>query len=173
MSLADLALLALRLVVGLTFAAHGAQKAFGWWNGPGYQGWQKAMEGMRFQPAPLWALASIGAELVGGLLVAIGLFTPIAVAVLVAQSVVIILKVHLPNGFWNSQKGYEYPLTLMAALAAILGVGAGRLSLDAAIGLSLDAFVLWLLLAAGALAGIAAYGLTQAQTDARTAPQQR
>ncbi len=167
MSLADLSLLALRLVIGLTFAAHGAQKAFGWWNGPGYGNWQKSMEGMRFQPTALWAVVSIGAELGGGLLLAMGLITPIAAAVLVAQSVVIILKVHLPNGFWNGQRGYEYPLALMAAVAAILGIGPGALSLDAALGFSLSAFVLWILLAAGVLAGIGSYALTQAEPSGR------
>ena len=83
MALADSTLLVLRLVVGLIFAAHGAQKAFGWWNGPGIEGWQKIVAGMRFQPAPLWTVVSVGAELIGGLLVAIGLFTPVAATALI------------------------------------------------------------------------------------------
>src|SRR4029077_3692905 len=110
MALADVTLLTLRLAVGLTFAAHGAQKAFGWWNGPGIEGWQKIVAGMRFHPAPLWTLVSVGAELVGGLLIVIGLFTPLAATMLIGQSVVIILKVHLPNGFWNKAGGIEFPL---------------------------------------------------------------
>ena len=117
MALADTTLLILRLVVGLTFAAHGAQKAFGWWNGPGIEGWQKIVAGMRFHPAPLWTLASVGAELVGGVLIAIGLFTPLAASLLIGQSVVIILKVHLPNGFWNKAGGIEFPLALAAGVS--------------------------------------------------------
>jgi putative oxidoreductase len=173
MTLADLSLLALRLAIGLTFAAHGAQKAFGWWNGPGYANWQKAMASMRFQPAPLWAFVSVAAELGGGLLLAAGLLTPFAAAVLLAQSAVIILKVHLPNGFWNGQKGYEFPLALAAAVLAILGIGAGSLSIDAAIGFSLAEPELWLLLVAGILAGIASYGVTAVMAPHQPATQQR
>ena len=171
MTLADLSLLALRLAIGLTFAAHGAQKAFGWWNGPGYANWQKAMASMRFQPAPLWAFVSVAAELGGGLLLAAGLLTPLAAAVLLAQSAVIILKVHLPNGFWNGQKGYEFPLALAAGLVAIPGVGAGSFSVDAAIGFSLAQPVLWLLLAAGIVAGVASYRVTPALPPGQPAPQ--
>ncbi len=173
MTLADLSLLALRLAVGLTFAAHGAQKAFGWWGGPGYASWQKAMAGMRFQPAGLWAFISVAAELGGGLLLALGLLTPLVAALLIAQSIVIILKVHLRNGFWNGQKGYEFPLVLAAGVLAVLGIGAGRISLDAAIGFTLATPVLWLLLAAGALAGLASYGASQATEPAQTATQGR
>jgi putative oxidoreductase len=173
MTLADLTLLTLRLAVGLIFAAHGAQKAFGWWNGPGYGNWQKAMASMRFHPAPLWAFVSVGAELGGGLLLAAGFLTPLVAALLLAQSAVIILKVHLPNGFWNGQKGYEFPLALAAGVVAILGIGAGALSIDAAIGFSLAEPVLWLLLAAGILAGLAAYGVSQVLEPAQPATQQR
>lgn len=173
MTLADLSILVLRLVIGLTFAAHGAQKAFGWWNGPGFAGWRKATEGMRFQPAPLWAVASIGAELGGGLLLAIGLFTPFAAAVLVAQSIVIILKVHLPNGFWNGQKGYEYPLALAGGVLAILGLGPGRISADAAIGLALPTAALVLLLLVGIGGGLASYGISQLSQPRQAAAQHR
>src|SRR5690242_20930358 len=89
----DLGLLVLRLVVGLTFAAHGAQKAFGWWHGPGWIGWQNAIGRMGFRPISLFAVLSIAAELVGGLGVAFGIVTPFAAAILVAQSVVIVVKV--------------------------------------------------------------------------------
>src|SRR6188508_2705916 len=86
----DLSLLILQLGVGLTFAAHGAQKVFGWWGGPGLAGWEGAMAHMGFRPARLFALVSAGAELVGGLMLAVGFLTPFVAAVLVAQTVVII-----------------------------------------------------------------------------------
>jgi len=59
------------------------------------------MTGMGFRPAKLWAVVSIGAELVGGVLLAVGLLTPLAAMALVGQSVVIVLKVHWAKGFWS------------------------------------------------------------------------
>src|SRR4051812_22009359 len=96
----DLGILVLRLAIGLTFAAHGAQKAFGWWRGPGPANWMKAVHGMGYHPPALFAAASIGAELVAGLMLALGLLTPVAAAVLVAQSIVISVQAHLPKGFF-------------------------------------------------------------------------
>jgi len=173
MALADVTLLLLRLAVGLTFAAHGAQKAFGWWNGPGIEGWQKIVAGMRFHPAPLWTLVSVGAELVGGLLIAIGLFTPLAATMLIGQSVVIILKVHLPNGFWNKAGGIEFPLVLAAGVLVALGVGPGSLSADRLIGFGLVEPILWALLVVGLLGGLAAYGITRVAPAPQPAPEQR
>jgi putative oxidoreductase len=173
MALADTALLILRLVVGLTFAAHGAQKAFGWWNGPGIEGWQKAVAGMRFQPAPLWTITSVGAELGGGLLLAIGLFTPLAATLLIGQSVVIILKAHLPSGFWNKAGGIEFPLALVAGVVAILGVGPGALSIDRVIGFGLVEPILWVLLVVGLAGGLGAYALTRVAPAPQPAAQER
>src|SRR5690349_17851482 len=65
MSLNDVAVFLLAVGVGLTFAAHGAQKAFGWWGGPGVAGWQGALTHMGFRPVALFAFVSIAAELVG------------------------------------------------------------------------------------------------------------
>ncbi|TME34504.1 MAG: DoxX family protein [Chloroflexi bacterium] len=173
MALADSTLLMLRLVVGLTFAAHGAQKAFGWWGGPGFEGWQKIVAGMRFQPAPLFTVASVGAELIGGLLLAVGLFTPLAATALIGQSVVIILKVHLPNGFWNKAGGVEFALSLAAGVLAILGIGPGGFSLDHLIGFGVAEPVVWVLLGIGLLGGLAAYGVSRVAAAPQTAPQQR
>src|ERR1051325_1657553 len=98
----DLALLLLRLVVGLTFAAHGAQKAFGWWQGPGPAGWLQAIHNMGVHPPTFFAAASIFNEIAGGLALALGFATPLAAAILIAQSVVIVVKVHLPNGWFST-----------------------------------------------------------------------
>jgi putative oxidoreductase len=127
----DLGLLVIRVVVGLTFAAHGAQKALGWWEGPGWTGWQFAMNRMGFRPPALFAAASIGAELVGGILLSVGFLTPLAALLLVAQSVVIIAKTHWPHGFWNKANGFEYPLSLLAASIGIGLAGPGAVSFDA------------------------------------------
>ena len=152
----DYAMLLLRLVVGLTFAAHGAQKAFGWWGGPGIAGWRGAMTSMGFRPAPLFAALSILAELVGGLMLAAGILTPGAAAVLIAQSIVIIFAVHWSKGFFNGKGGIEYPLLLGAAAAAVGAAGAGQISVDHLIKFTLDGNVrLALLAVVGVVGGFA------------------
>jgi putative oxidoreductase len=138
MDTVDFALLILRLGVGLTFAAHGAQKVFGWWGGPGFENWQGAMAHIGFRPARVFASVSAGVELVGGLLLAVGFLTPLAGAALIGQSVVIIGQVHWQNGFFNTSGGIEFPLMLGVATAAIVLVGAGAWSIDAAIGIALE-----------------------------------
>lgn len=154
MSPMDIGLLALRLAVGLTFAAHGAQKSFGWWAGPGPRRWRGAMESMGFTPPGLFAVISMGVELVAGLLLAVGLLTAIAAAALVAQSVVIVGRAHWAKGFFNTADGYEYPLVLGVVCAVVGFLGAGRLSIDAAIGFHPDVTVRAVLLVIGLLAGL-------------------
>jgi putative oxidoreductase len=173
MILVDVSLLVLRLVVGVTFAGHGAQKAFGWWNGPGPQKWEAAMTAMRFHPARFWAVLSIGVELIGGLLLALGFLTPWAATALIGQSMVIILKAHLPKGFWNRDGGFEFPLALAAGVVAVMGVGAGGYSIDAAIAYGLPEAARWLLLGIGIVGGLAAYWLSQLAPASESAPQQR
>ena len=158
----DLGLLILRLVVGVTFAGHGAQKAFGWWNGPGLAGWRGAITRMGFQPVELFVALSIGAELVGGSLLALGLFTPLAAAILVGQLVVIISKAHLPKGFWNTNGGYEYPLALTACVIAITFIGAGTVSLDHALGLAFSDSLRAGCLLVGLIGGLVALGASRA-----------
>ena len=106
METADFGLLILRVVIGGTMFAHGAQKAFGWWNGPGPDRWRSIVGGMGFRPAGFWAAISIAAELCGALLL-VGFLTPIVAAVIVAQTVVIMGQVHLPKGFFNTAGGIE------------------------------------------------------------------
>ena len=153
MTTTDVALLVLRLVAGLTFAAHGAQKTFGWWGGSGFPGWQAVMVRMGFRPAAAFASISALAELLGGVLLAVGLATPLVAALLVAQTVVIIAAAHWKRGFFNRDNGYEFPLSLGAGVVAILLGGAGGLSLDAAIGFEPPPEIRLALLVAGVLAG--------------------
>ena len=136
MEMIDAALLVLRVGVGLVFAAHGAQKLFGWWNGPGITGWQGAMAHMGYRPAALFAWVSALIEFAGGLLLAIGFLTPLAAAVLMAQAVVIVGAAHWRNGFFSTAGGFEFPLTLGIGAAAILLAGPGALSVDAALGIA-------------------------------------
>ena len=159
MAASDLGLLILRLVVGLTFAAHGAQKAFGWWSGPTFAGWRAGIERMGLRPTGFWALVSTAAELVGGVLLAVGLFTPLATAALIAQSVVIIGLVHLPGGFWNGNGGIEFALSLAAGAVALAGTGPGSASLDAALGASYSEGARMLLIAVGVLGALVALAI--------------
>ena len=152
----DLALLLLRAVVGFTFAAHGAQKLFGWWDGPGLSGWHGAMERMNMRPAWLWTYVSAGNELIAGLMLAIGLLTPFAAAALIAQSIVIIAFVHWPKGFFNTKGGFEFPLALATSAVAIAIAGAGIYSADAALGLSYSADLDVALVALGIFGGLVA-----------------
>lgn len=130
-------LLILRVTIGLILAAHGAQKLFGWWGGPGMNGWTGAMTRMRIRPAAPWAWISALGELLGGLGLAVGLLTPLPSLAIAGSMVVAIALVHWPRGFWVSKGGYEFNLSILAACAAIALTGSGSYSLDAALGIRL------------------------------------
>jgi putative oxidoreductase len=166
MTLSDFALLILRLGIGLTFAAHGAQKAFGWWGGPGPDRWRGAIQGMGFTPAPLFAVASIVAELVGGIALAIGLATPAAAALLIAQSVVIIFHAHWSKGFFNQGGGYEFPLSLAVGAVAIGLLGPGSMSVDGAAGIDWSATVRIGFVLVGLVAGAVGLAVPRVATRA-------
>ena len=119
-------------------------------------GWQGVMERLGFSPARLFAVVSMATELVGGLLLAAGLLTPVAVAALLGQSIVIILKSHLARGFWNRDNGFEFPLALAASVAAIGLIGPARISLDAALGIVPGDTARLLAIATGIIGGAAA-----------------
>jgi putative oxidoreductase len=153
----DPALLVLRIVVGLAFSAHGAQKLFGAFGGHGIDGTAGFFEQMGLRPGKVHAWAAGGTELLGGLAIALGFLTPIPAAALIAVMTAAVLTVHLRNGFFNAAQGFEYNLVLVAALFALAGVGAGGWSLDNALGIDM-AGIAWALgaLGAGLLGGIAA-----------------
>jgi putative oxidoreductase len=132
----SIGLLILRLVVGLTLAAHGAQKLFGWFGGYGIAGTGQFLEQLGFRPGRLQAAQAGLAELVGGLFLAAGLLTPAAAAAVVAVMLVAAVSVHLKNGFFVPSGGYEYTLVLAAAAVALAFTGPGALSLDQALGVS-------------------------------------
>jgi putative oxidoreductase len=154
MEMVDLGLLVLRVGVGAIFAVHGAQKLFGWWGGPGVVGWRGAVEHMGYRPAPLFAALSTGAEFVGGLLLVVGFLTPIAGAVLIAQSVVIVGAAHWRSGFFNTAGGFEFPLTLLIGVVSVLLSGAGAYSVDGWLGISVAPEVSLGLIVLGFLAGL-------------------
>ena len=124
------ALLLLRVVVGLLFMGHGAQKLFGWFGGDGMAAWTSTVEKAGIQPAATWATFDATAEFGAGILLVLGLLTPLASAVLIGDMLVAILKVHAPRGLWSQQGGFEYNLVLIALLVAVGVIGPGLYSLD-------------------------------------------
>src|SRR3954470_10601956 len=105
-------LLILRLAVGLIMAAHGSQKLFGWFGGGALRGTGAMMEKLGMRPGRLFAIAAGLGELGGGVLLALGLVTPLAAAAIVAVMVVAIGTVHVAKGFWAHQGGLEYNLVI-------------------------------------------------------------
>jgi putative oxidoreductase len=151
----DVALLVLRFVLGAVYLVHGARK-LGWIGSGGFADFIGAIARRGYRPPALWAAAAVGAEVAGGALAVGGLLTPVAGALLVAQSTVITLLV-APRGFWHSNEGIEYPLLLAVAAAAIGLVGPGAISLDVAFGIRVPAGLPELLVSAGVAAGVIAF----------------
>ncbi|MGW3207921.1 DoxX family membrane protein [Streptomyces sp. NPDC001135] len=129
----DLGLLLLRLGTGGVLAAHGAQKLFGWFGGHGLEGTGQFMESVGYAPGRASATAAGLAEAGGGTLLALGLATPAAGAA-AAGAMAGAAAVHLPNGFFAQEGGYEYAASLGLAAAGLGITGPGRLSLDHALG---------------------------------------
>ena len=150
-----LGLLSLRLVVGLILAAHGAQKLFGWWGGSGITGWTASMDRMRIRPAKAWAWISALAEVLGGLLFAAGLLTPLGAFAIAGSMLVAIATVHWPNGFWNAKRGYEFNLVILAAVIAVVLTGPGAYSLDVLLRVRIPEPAATIVLATATLAGVA------------------
>jgi putative oxidoreductase len=122
--------LLLRVPAGIIFAAHGAQKLFGWFGGYGLEGTAAWMESIGLGPGYLMALAAGSAEFFGGLLLLFGLLTRPVAAVLAFTMLIAIISVHLPHGLFISNNGYEFGLALLAISLAVLAGGAGRFSAD-------------------------------------------
>ncbi len=130
----SIGLLILRLVVGLTLAAHGAQKLFGWFGGYGLTGTGGFLAQLGFVPGRRHALFAGLAETGAGLLLALGLATPLASAIALAVMIVAGVSAHAKKGFFAHNGGYEYTLILGIAALSLAFTGAGPLSLDAQLG---------------------------------------
>jgi putative oxidoreductase len=126
-------LLFLRVVIGLSLAAHGAQKLFGWFEGGGPRVTAGFFGGLGFRP-PLAMALTAGLSEAAGLAFALGFLTPFAALAMAATMVVAIGSVHWRNGFWAGKGGYEYNLVLWAVAVAVAGTGPGRFSIDHALG---------------------------------------
>lgn len=122
--------LALRIPVGIIFAAHGAQKLFGWFGGYGLEGTGQWMASIGLAPGYLMALLAGSAEFFGGLALIAGLLVRPAAAMLGFAMLVAIFSVHIGNGLFMSNNGYEFGLVLLAASVSLMVSGAGRASVD-------------------------------------------
>lgn len=125
------AALILRVPVGLILAAHGAQKLFAWFGGYGLEGTGQWMASIGLEPGYLMALLAGSAEFFGGLALAIGLLTRPAAVVAAFTMLMAMFTVHIGNGLFMSNNGYEYALVLAVVSIALAVQGAGKLSLDA------------------------------------------
>ena len=122
--------------MGLTVAAHGAQKLFGIFGGHGLSGTSQFVESLGFRPRRLFAYALGLGELAGGALLAAGLFTPVATLSILAIMTAATSAVHWRKGFFASSGGFEYPLVIGAVAPAIAFTGPGIFSVDALLNLS-------------------------------------
>jgi putative oxidoreductase len=124
-----------RVLIGSLITAHGTQKLFGWFGGPGRAGTEGMMESLQMRPPKVHALAAGVTETVGGAMLALGLATPLASSALTGVMTTAIAKVHLPNGPWAANGGWEYNAVLIGAVTALAETGPGDLSLDHALGI--------------------------------------
>ena len=122
--------LPLRVGAGAIFAAHGAQKLFGWFGGYGLEGTAGWMTSIGLEPGLLMAAMAGSAEFFGGLLLIIGLLVRPAALTLAITMLVAIVTVHLQNGLFMANNGYEFGLALLAISVALVFRGAGSLSAD-------------------------------------------
>jgi putative oxidoreductase len=129
----SLSSLPLRLIAGIIFTAHGAQKLFAWFGGYGLDGTGQWMESIGLTPGYLMALLSGGAEFIGGLLLIAGFLTRPASFVLAITMIVAIFSVHIKNGLFMSNNGFEFGLTLLALTLALFIQGGGKYSVDNAV----------------------------------------
>ena len=119
----------IRVPVGLILAAHGSQKLFAWFGGYGLEGTGQWMASQGFEPGYLMALLAGSAEFFGGIALVLGLLTRPA-ALITAFTMLVALTVHIGNGLFVSNNGYEFALSLFAATTALVFLGGGTFSVD-------------------------------------------
>ncbi len=147
--------LMLRVTLGGYFVGHGMQKLAGWFGGAGPDGTGQHFEQIGLRPGRENALLAGAAEAGGGSLLALGLFTPAAVSMLTGVMTNAIRHVHGRNGLWVTEGGVEYPVVVLAALAALADGGPGRFSFDEALGIKLRGPVVTAIaMGAGALGAV-------------------
>lgn len=127
----SLSTLPLRVIAGLLFTAHGAQKLFAWFGGYGLEGTGQWMESIGLAPGYLMALMAGSAEFFGGIFLIAGFLTRPTSFVLAITMIVAIFTAHINNGMFMSNNGYEFGLSLLAMTVALFIQGSGKYSIDA------------------------------------------
>lgn len=161
----DFGLLVIRAVIGLTFAAHGAQKLFGVFGGHGLSGTGAFFESIGFRPGRRHAEIAGVTEVGAGLMLAVGLLNPLACAAILGVMIVAALAVH-PNAFFVTQGGFEYPFIIGAVAAGLAFTGPGFFSVDRFVDLDLRGPVWGIFaVAIGVAAGAAQLAMRHAEVD--------
>ncbi|MET8721358.1 DoxX family protein [Streptomyces misionensis] len=127
---ADGGLLLLRAAIGLPLAGHGAQKLFGLFGGQGLTATGKGFDSLGYRPGKLFAAIGGLSELLGGLGLTLGLFTPLAAAAIVGVMINAMVTVTAAHGLWADKGGMEYNICIAAVALAVTAIGPGRLALD-------------------------------------------
>jgi putative oxidoreductase len=158
--------LVVRATVGGLLAGHGAQKLLGWFEGGGMEGTKGMMQNLGLEPPQRWAGMAAFSELGGGLMTALGLLNPVGPLLAAGSMLIAAFTVHAGKPIWVTKGGAELPVTNLAALAAVMAIGPGSLSLDRALGIRLPRLL--------ALPGLAVVGaMTWLTLQARTDTQQQ
>ena len=161
----EFGLLVLRLVVGALFIGHGTQKLFGWFGGHGVEGTGGFMESLGYKPGKRYAALGGLAEAGGGLLLFLGLLTPLGAAAIIGMMINAIFAVHIGNGAWNQEGGYEYPLVLAVAAGAIALADGGAASIDKMFGLNMGGLIAWLGILLGIIGGVVAANVRSPEAE--------
>jgi putative oxidoreductase len=161
-------ILLLRVVVGLTMAAHGTQKLLGWFGGGGLSGTSGFLSSLGFRSSRLMALLSALGETMG-LLFAAGFLTPLASLAIIVVMTTAVITVHAKNGFFSGNGGFEYNLVLVAVATAVAAAGPGRFSIDRLIGWDGSISGLWW--AVGVVVAALAIGALNVALFRHTTPQ--
>ncbi|MEU4098997.1 DoxX family protein [Streptomyces sp. NPDC026673] len=129
-SAGDCGLLLIRLTFGVVMAGHGLQKLFGWFDGQGLAGTAKGFEMLGYSPGKVFAAICGASEFLGGVGLALGLFTPLAAAALIGVMINAMATVAGAHGLWEQQGGIEYNLGITVVALGVAAIGPGRLALD-------------------------------------------
>lgn len=149
-------ILCVRVIFGLLFAAHGTQKLFGWFQGPGLDGTAAFLEQLGLRPGRAFAIVAGLTETSSGFLIALGLLGPVGPALVLSVMTTAVITIHWGNGLLQTSNGIELPLLYSTVAVSLALLGFGAFSADALVGLSIwPGPVLCVVLLAGVLGGVA------------------